>query len=205
MHRREYEAGPNLARQIQFLARRFSAISRMPARRFHPFVRDGWNMFDVVVVSLSLIALGPISLPVNVLRSIRAFRVIRLFGRVGALRDIVSALTAAIMPVLNAFLILFIIAAICADTSVSEGGERGGRVWVQCRYVWVGWARWGGYAAVAALTLPSRRTQMPFSEPPSSPTPRLRASAVSTWPWCPSSRQILHESARVRRQIRLAA
>ena len=29
----------------------------------------------------------------------RAFRVIRLFGRLGSLRDIISALTAAIIPV----------------------------------------------------------------------------------------------------------
>ena len=35
----------------------------------------------------------------RVYRSMRAFRVIRLFGRLGSLRDIISALTAAIIPV----------------------------------------------------------------------------------------------------------
>ena len=79
-----------------------------------PFVRDGWNVFDTIVVTLSLVALGPVSMPINVLRSIRALRVVRLFGRLGALRDIVSSLTAAIVPVLNAFLILLIVSSICA-------------------------------------------------------------------------------------------
>ena len=39
---------------------------------------------------------------VRVCRSMRAFRVIRLFGRLGSLRDIITALTAAIIPVIFA-------------------------------------------------------------------------------------------------------
>ena len=83
------------------------------ANWIRPFLSDGWNNFDFVVVSLSLIALGPVAMPINVLRSLRAFRVVRLFGRMGALRDIVSSLTAAVVPVLNAFLILLIVSSIC--------------------------------------------------------------------------------------------
>ena len=83
------------------------------AHWLRPFLADGWNLFDCVVVLLSLIALGPISVPVNVVRSLRAFRVVRLFGRMGALRDIISSLYAATMPVLNTFIILLIISAIC--------------------------------------------------------------------------------------------
>ena len=33
-----------------------------------PFVSDGWNLFDVLVVALSLVALGPVAMPINVLR-----------------------------------------------------------------------------------------------------------------------------------------
>jgi hypothetical protein len=39
--------------------------------------------------------------------------VIRLFGRIEALKNILMALTASIVPVLNAFLIMLVIAAIC--------------------------------------------------------------------------------------------
>jgi hypothetical protein len=45
------------------------------------FAHDGWSMLDAFVVLLSLVALGPIELPVTVLRLLRAFRVVRLFGR----------------------------------------------------------------------------------------------------------------------------
>ena len=49
----------------------------------------------------------------DVARSIRAFRVLRLFGRLGSLRDIFAALTAAVVPVLNAFLIMLLVGAVC--------------------------------------------------------------------------------------------
>ena len=39
--------------------------------------------------------------------------VIRLFGRIKALKNILTALIAVIMPVINAFLIMLVIAAIC--------------------------------------------------------------------------------------------
>ncbi len=86
------------------------------AHWFRSFALDGWNMFDSIVVSLSLVALGPIDMPINVLRSLRAFRVVRLFGRMGALRDIIASLTAAIVPVLNAFLIMLIVSSICEQS-----------------------------------------------------------------------------------------
>jgi hypothetical protein len=39
--------------------------------------------------------------------------VIRLFGRIKALKNILTALTASIIPVINAFLIMLVIAAFC--------------------------------------------------------------------------------------------
>ena len=41
---------------------------------------------------------------------------VRLFGRMGSLRDIVSSLTIAIGPVCNAFSIVLVVSAICAQT-----------------------------------------------------------------------------------------
>ena len=98
------------------------------AHWFSSFVNDGWNAFDCIVVALSLIALGPVSMPINVLRSLRAFRVVRLFGRMGALRDIVSALTAAISPVLNAFLIMLIVGSICKSPFLLFEREKSQRI-----------------------------------------------------------------------------
>ncbi len=64
---------------------------------------DGWNAFDTIVVALSLVALGPIAMPINVLSSLRAFH---LFGRMAALRDIMAS-----VPVLNACLVMLIVAS----------------------------------------------------------------------------------------------
>ena len=68
----------------------------------------------MVVVALSLAALGPVPVPVNVVRSLRAFRVLRLFGRFKGLTSIVVALAASVVPVLQALLILLIVSSICA-------------------------------------------------------------------------------------------
>ena len=67
----------------------------------------------MAVVLVSLLAAGA---PIAVLRLSRAFRVIRLFGRLRALKKIVSALSASIVPMLNAFLILFVVLSICMST-----------------------------------------------------------------------------------------
>ncbi len=77
---------------------------------FLAFFGNAWSILDLAVVLLSLLAAG---LPISALRLIRAFRVIRLFGRLGALKKIVSALSSSIVPMLNAFLILFVVLAIC--------------------------------------------------------------------------------------------
>ena len=81
-------------------------------------------MFDFFVVVMSLIALGPIDMPISILRLMRAFRIIRMFGRINTLRNIVTALTASITPVLNAFVILLVFASICESllrSSASSG------------------------------------------------------------------------------------
>ena len=77
------------------------------------FFTSGWNVLDLVVVSLSLVALGPVPIPISIVRMIRVFRVIRLFGRFETLNHIVRALTTAIVPVLNAFSILLIFVFMC--------------------------------------------------------------------------------------------
>jgi len=67
-------------------------------------------MFDLLVVSISLVSMIFGNMPgVKSLRILRAFRVMRLFGRLQSLRQIIAALTQSIIPVLNAFLIMMLI------------------------------------------------------------------------------------------------
>ena len=48
------------------------------------FFRNGWNWFDVIIVLVSLAGQGLSSFPDWLVKLMRAFRVIRLFGRVKA-------------------------------------------------------------------------------------------------------------------------
>ena len=80
------------------------------ANWFYEFFRNSWSCFDALVVVLSLITLGPLNLPINVLR---ALRVLRIFGRCKALKKILAALSASIIPMMNAFFILLIVVMIC--------------------------------------------------------------------------------------------
>jgi hypothetical protein len=74
------------------------------------FISSGWCMFDLLVVSISLVSMIFGNMPgVKSLRILRAFRVMRLFGRLQSLRQIIAALTQSIIPVLNAFLIMMLI------------------------------------------------------------------------------------------------
>jgi hypothetical protein len=77
------------------------------------FIANGWNHLDVFIVLMSLLDLGALSIPDWFVKLVRAFRVIRLFGRINALRKMAAAVTASIFPMMNAFVILLIVLSIC--------------------------------------------------------------------------------------------
>lgn len=85
-----------------------------------PFWSSGWNIFDVVVVTIGVINTLNLPLPsaFSLLRMMRAFRVFRLFKRVASLNKIIVAIARAVPGVLNAFLILAIVMSIYAILAV---------------------------------------------------------------------------------------
>ena len=85
------------------------------AHWFTPFVSNQYNLIDCLVIGLSLVSLGPLEIPVSILRVVRAFRVIRIFGRLSALKNIINALTASLIPVFNSFLLILVFMSICAS------------------------------------------------------------------------------------------
>ena len=72
------------------------------------------NWLDVFVVSMSVLDMAVKSVPSWLVRLMRALRVIRLFGRVPALRKMITAVSASVFAMLNAFVILVITISICA-------------------------------------------------------------------------------------------
>ena len=77
------------------------------------------SLCSVLTVSMRS-ALGPLDIPVSILRVMRAFRVIRIFGRLAALKNIVLGLSLSIIPVLNAFVLVLLLMSICERLSAAS-------------------------------------------------------------------------------------
>lgn len=87
-------------------------LAQGPSRYF----RNGWNIFDVIVVGVCYIAVNP---AISALRTLRVVRVFRLISAVPQMRRVVEALFSAMPGILATFAILivvFYIGAVMATT-----------------------------------------------------------------------------------------
>jgi hypothetical protein len=83
------------------------------------FWKNGWNLFDTLVVFVGVLTMTRADLgPFSDLKMLRAFRVFRLFKRIPALNKIITALLRAIPGVVNAFVIMLIIMCIYSILAV---------------------------------------------------------------------------------------
>jgi len=95
---------------------------------FWPFISQGWNLFDMFVVSIGIIDLLSLMFDftyppqLKIVRLFRAFRVFRLFGRVESLKKIIDTIWKAVPGVINAFILLFIVMSIYAVLAVDAFG-----------------------------------------------------------------------------------
>jgi len=98
------------------------------------FWLSGWNVFDFVIVLISVLNLTGALAGVGFLKTLRTFRVFRLFKRVKALNEIITALMRAIPGMMNAFLIMLLVISLYAIIGVelfSTFGANGSYVTVQ--------------------------------------------------------------------------
>ena len=94
----------------------FEFLAQGPSR----YLRNGWNIFDVIVVGISYIAVNP---AISALRTLRVVRVFRLISAVPQMRRVVEALFSAMPGILATFAILtvvFYIGAVMATTLFHE-------------------------------------------------------------------------------------
>lgn len=123
-----------------------------------PFWCSGWNIFDVVVVTIGIVNTIKLPLPssFSMLRMMRAFRVFRLFKRVKSLNKIIVAIARAVPGVLNAFLILAIVMSIYAILAVEfyqnvgelclDGPDSPSRWWMTVRGHCMGQEYFGSFS-----------------------------------------------------------
>ncbi len=84
------------------------------------YFRSGWNIFDVIVVGLSYVAIMPF---ITALRTLRILRVLRLVSAVPQMRRVVEALFSAMPGILATVAVLavvFYIGAVMATTLFRE-------------------------------------------------------------------------------------
>ncbi len=84
------------------------------------FFRNGWNNFDFFVVAVALI---PGSGPFAVLRSLRVFRILRLFTMVPQLRKVVAAFLHSIPGLLGVVAVMAIFFYTCGVLATTLFGE----------------------------------------------------------------------------------
>ena len=87
-------------------------LAQGPKRYF----KNGWNVFDVIVVGISYVATTP---AISALRTLRVVRIFRLVSAVPQMRRVVEALFGAMPGILASFAILavvFYIAAVMGTT-----------------------------------------------------------------------------------------
>ena len=91
------------------------------------FWRDPWNVFDLVVVSLSLAELVLRSFlelnQIRILRTFRAFRILRALGRFSYLKNTVYCFLSALPPIANALTVCLLVVLMMGTLAVDRYGE----------------------------------------------------------------------------------
>lgn len=89
-----------------------------------PFWKSPWNVFDFLVVCISVLAIVVPGLPaMNALRLFRAFRVMRLFKRIGSMRLILAGISNSITAVLTPLFLLIMVMGVWSIMGVSFFAE----------------------------------------------------------------------------------
>jgi voltage-gated sodium channel len=84
------------------------------------FFRDGWNIFDFIVVGL---ALAPATEAFSVLRALRVLRLLRIITAVPTLRRVVGGLIASLPGMASIFLLILLVYYVAAVMAVNLYGE----------------------------------------------------------------------------------
>lgn len=85
------------------------------------YVRDGWNLFDCVIVGVCYVSMAP---AISALRTLRVLRVLRLVSNVPQMRRVVEALIGAMPGILATTMVLAVVFYIGSVMATTLFGER---------------------------------------------------------------------------------
>lgn len=86
------------------------------------FFKSGWNVFDFIIVAISLL---PASGPLSVLRALRILRVLRLFSIVPSMRRVIAGLFNAMPGMASVVGVLFLVFYVAAVLTTKIFGASG--------------------------------------------------------------------------------
>lgn len=84
---------------------------------FRPFLLNGWNFLDTVVVVGSVAGLSTslhATAAFNAFRLVRVFRMVKMFREMRSLRILIDAIASSIIPLFNAFVLFFLTSSMFA-------------------------------------------------------------------------------------------
>lgn len=84
------------------------------------FFRDGWNVFDFLVIAVALV---PASGPLSVLRALRVFRLMRLVTAIPSMRRVINGMFAAIPGTASVGGVLFVMFYVSAIMATNFFGK----------------------------------------------------------------------------------
>lgn len=85
------------------------------------YVRDGWNLFDCIIVGVCYVSMAP---AISALRTLRVLRVLRLVSNVPQMRRVVEALIGAMPGILATTMVLAVVFYIGSVMATTLFGER---------------------------------------------------------------------------------
>lgn len=97
----------------------FELALKLIAQRLK-FFRDGWNVFDFLVIAVALV---PAAGPLSVLRALRVFRLMRLVTAIPSMRRVVNGMFAAIPGAASVGGVLFVMFYVSAIMATNFFGK----------------------------------------------------------------------------------
>ena len=97
------------------------------------FFRDGWNIFDLIIVAISLV---PATQGLKIIRTLRVLRILRLLSALAAMRVVITGLLRAIPGMASAIALLLIVIYVFAILAHQLFGAQcyGGYLDQDCTY-----------------------------------------------------------------------
>ena len=83
------------------------------------YFKDKWNLFDFIIISISLIPMGLLTTNIAILRLMRIFKVLRIVSGSGNLKVVINLVLTSLPSIFNVLLLMLIVFYIYAVAGIA--------------------------------------------------------------------------------------